>query len=96
MLSVAKGEVNKRPSRQLLQIDPAFAHFEYLTELDLGRNRLRKLENLPEGIVSLSCAANELSGEMCGGTAHRKRRPQRSRTFSSRNSRCSSTAVELR
>lgn len=46
-----------------VQIDPAFEHFENLTELDLGRNRLRVLENLPEGLVSLSCAANELSGE---------------------------------
>ncbi|CAN0215601.1 unnamed protein product [Ectocarpus sp. 6 AP-2014] len=48
--------------RNITTIDPAFAHFENLTELDLGRNRLRKLENLPEGLVSLSCAANELSG----------------------------------
>ncbi|CAM9405445.1 unnamed protein product [Ectocarpus sp. 13 AM-2016] len=48
--------------RNVTTIDPAFAHFENLTELDLGRNRLRKLENLPEGLVSLSCAANELSG----------------------------------
>ncbi|CAN0139956.1 unnamed protein product [Ectocarpus fasciculatus] len=47
--------------RNITTINPAFAHFENLTELDLGRNRLRKLENLPEGIVSLSCAANELS-----------------------------------
>ncbi|CAN0020499.1 unnamed protein product, partial [Ectocarpus sp. 4 AP-2014] len=48
--------------RNIATIDPAFAHFENLTELDLGRNRLRKLENLPEGLVSLSCASNELSG----------------------------------
>ncbi|CAM9934506.1 unnamed protein product, partial [Ectocarpus sp. 12 AP-2014] len=48
--------------RNITTIDPAFAHFENLTELDLGRNCLRKLENLPEGLVSLSCAANELSG----------------------------------
>ncbi|CAM9231882.1 unnamed protein product, partial [Ectocarpus sp. 12 AP-2014] len=48
--------------RNITTIDPAFAHFENLTELDLGRNCLRKLENLPEGLVSLSCAANELFG----------------------------------
>ncbi|CAN0051071.1 unnamed protein product, partial [Pylaiella littoralis] len=47
--------------RNISTIDPAFAHFENLTELDLGRNRLQALENLPERLVSLSCAANELS-----------------------------------
>lgn len=45
------------------QVDPAFAHFESLTELDLGRNRLQVLGNLPTALVTLSCAANELSGE---------------------------------
>lgn len=48
------------------QIDPAFAHFSNLTELDLGRNRLQALGNLPQGLVSLSCAANELCGKMSG------------------------------
>lgn len=46
----------------VFQVDPAFAHFTNLTELNLGRNRLRSLGNLPEGLVTLSCAANELSG----------------------------------
>lgn len=60
----------------MFQIDPAFEHFENLTELDLGRNRLQALENLPKGLVSLSCAANELSGEdlphlfIVGGETH--------------------------
>lgn len=51
------------------QVDLAFACFTNLTELDLGRNRLQSLGNLPEGLVTLSCAANELSGmsrpELC-------------------------------
>lgn len=46
------------------QVDPAFAHFTNLTELDLGRNRLQSLGNLPDRLVTLSCAANELSGKV--------------------------------
>ncbi|CAM9404799.1 unnamed protein product, partial [Ectocarpus sp. 12 AP-2014] len=65
--------------RNITTIDPAFAHFENLTELDLGRNRLRKLENLPEGLVSLSCAANELSGLPDLGTTT----PERTRSMDS-------------
>ncbi|CAB1098066.1 unnamed protein product [Ectocarpus sp. CCAP 1310/34] len=53
--------------RNITTIDLAFAHFENLTELDLGRNRLQKLENLPKGLVSLSCASNELSGRALDG-----------------------------
>lgn len=46
------------------QIDPAFAHFENLRELDLGRNHLQVLKNLPTRLVSLSCAGNELCGKI--------------------------------
>ena len=45
------------------QIDPPFEHFKNLTDLDLGRNRLKCLGNLPAGLVFLSCAANDLHGE---------------------------------
>lgn len=38
-------------------------HFTNLQRLDLGRNNLTALGNLPAGLVALSCAANELSGE---------------------------------
>ncbi|CAM9415359.1 unnamed protein product, partial [Ascophyllum nodosum] len=48
--------------RGITTIDPPFEHFKNLTDLDLGRNRLKCLGNLPAGLVFLSCAANDLHG----------------------------------